>query len=65
MGNDSVTKLKADTAASRLKQAGEEASDGLLIAIVLKGLPTSFNDFRAIILQIVELKMNFQKFKAS
>ena len=66
MGEDSVTEymLKAETAASRLKQAGEEVSDGLLIAMILKGLPESFKAFRAIVLQMDESKMNFQKFKS-
>ena len=38
--------LKAETAATSLKSAGEEISDSLLVAMVLKGLPTQYNTFK-------------------
>ena len=35
--------LKAETATTSLKSAGEEINDSLLVAMVLKGLPTQYN----------------------
>ena len=37
--------LRAETAAASLKSAGETVSDSLLIAMVLKGLPTEYKTF--------------------
>ena len=64
--NDTVTDyvLRAETAASRLKQAGETISDALLIAMVLKGLPASYKAFSTIISNSDD-KMTFPKFKIS
>ena len=44
MATESVTDyvLRAETAASRLKQAKETVSDSLLIAMIVKGLPESY-----------------------
>ena len=43
--------LKAETAATSLKSAGEEISDSLLVAMVLKGLPTQYNTFKTVVTQ--------------
>ena len=63
-GSEAVTEyvLRAETAASRLKDAGETISDHLLIAMVLKGLPNSFKAFTTIISNTDD-KMEFSKFK--
>ena len=65
--NETVTEymLRAETTATRLKQAKENVSEGLLIAMVLKGLPDSYKAFSTIITQADEDKMDFQKFKVS
>ena len=54
--------LRAETAAASLKSAGETVSDSLLIAMVLKGLPTEYKTFSAIVSQRDEKddKMKFQ-----
>ena len=41
--------VRAETAVTSLKAAGENISDSLLIAMVLKGLPPEFKMFRAVI----------------
>ena len=56
--------LRAEKAASRLKQAEETISDQLLIAMVLKGLPESFKAFSTIMSNSDE-KMPFSKFKSA
>ena len=45
--NETVTEylLRAETCVARLKETGEIVSDGLLIAMALKGLPQSFSVF--------------------
>ena len=65
--NESVTDyvLRAENAATRLKDAGENISDSLLIAMVLKGLPDKFGSFITIITQTDSDKMDFSKFKVS
>lgn len=59
--------LRAETAAASLKSAGETVSDSLLIAMVLKGLPTEYKTFSAIVSQRDEKddKMKFQEFKVA
>ena len=52
------------TAASSLKTAGEIISDGLLIAMTLKGLPTVYKPFVIYVTQM-ERTMTFQNFKVS
>ena len=56
--------IRAETAATSLNNAGETISDGLLIAMVLKGLPPSFATFRALINQ-KEAVMKFAEFKVT
>ena len=56
--------LRAETAASRLKQAEETISDQLLIAMVLKGLPESYKAFSTIMCNTND-KLEFSKFKIS
>ena len=51
--NESVTDyiLRAENAATGLREAGEDISDGLLVAMVLKGLPPPFQSFVAVVTQ--------------
>ena len=37
--------LRAETAAASLKSSGEPVSDSLLVAMVLKGVPTKYKNF--------------------
>ena len=53
---------KAEKSATALNTAGENVSDALLIAMVLKGLPGEYRAFVAIITQS-EPSNNFQKLK--
>ena len=53
--------LKAEKLVSALKSAGENFSDALLIAIILKGLPEEFTPF-AVVVQQTET-MDFATFK--
>ena len=57
--------LRTETATALLKSAGETVSDSLLIAMVLKGLPTEYKTFSVIAMQRDEKddKMKFQEFK--
>ena len=52
------------SAATALKSAGEVASDGLLTAMVLKGLPKEYKAFIIVVTQN-EKTQTFQKFKVS
>ena len=65
--DESVTDyiIRAERASTRLKQADEVVSDGLLTAMVLKGLPDSYKAFCTIITQTDSDKMNFSKFKTA
>ena len=53
--------IRAETAATSLKNAGQVISDELLIAMILKGLPTHFNIFSSIIEQ--RTTTSFSEFK--
>ena len=62
--NESTTDyvIRAETAATALKAAEEVISDGLLIAMVLKGLPKNYKTFTAVVIQR-EKQMTFSEFK--
>ena len=55
--------MRAENASTRLKQAKEEISDMLLIAMVLKGLPAPFKSFCTLIDNIADDNMTFSQFK--
>uniref|UniRef100_A0A1A8HI63 CCHC-type domain-containing protein n=1 Tax=Nothobranchius korthausae TaxID=1143690 RepID=A0A1A8HI63_9TELE len=55
--------LRAEAAITALRTAGETLSDGLLIAMVLKGLPESFTLFRIHLTQSHD-DMTFSEFKS-
>ena len=63
LGSESITDyiIRAETAASQLRDAGETISDGLLVSMALKGLPRDFHSFVTVITQ--EDEMTFQSFK--
>ena len=65
--NETVTEyiLRAETCVARLKEAGENFSDGLLIAMIMKGLPDAFNAFSTVVCQQDQDKMIFSKFKSA
>ncbi|KAL7637430.1 UNVERIFIED_CONTAM: hypothetical protein RMT77_012158 [Armadillidium vulgare] len=56
--------LRAETAATFLKSAGETVSDSLLIAMVLKGLPSGYRTFSTVIIQ-KERPLTFSEFKVA
>ena len=49
--NEDITNfiIRAEKSANSLKQSGETISDGLLVAMVLKGLPSSYRTFCTVI----------------
>ncbi|RUS73520.1 hypothetical protein EGW08_018705 [Elysia chlorotica] len=55
--------IRAETAATALRDANEEIRDSLLFAMVLKGLPESFKPFTTVITQS-EKALNFIDFKS-
>eukprot|EP00794_Sanderia_malayensis_P006415 gene6415-7146_t len=64
--NESTTDyiLRAEKTATALKTAGEIISNGLLIAMVLKGLPDSYKTFATVVTQR-EKQMEFSEFKTA
>lgn len=56
--------IRAETAATALRNAEEVISDALLIAMVLKGLPNDYKTFSAIVIQ-QEKEMTFPDFKTA
>jgi hypothetical protein len=54
--------IKAEKAAAALKNAGEDVSDSLLIAMMLKGLPDEYKPFTVVVTQRDE-KLTFKEFK--
>ena len=56
--------LRAETAATALKSAGEVVSDGLIVAMVLKGLPVDYQAFVVVVTQS-EKAYTFQEFKVA
>lgn len=62
--NESVTDyiLRAEKYTVLLHSMGEEVRDGLLIAMILKGLPVEFKSFNTVILQ-KEKELSFAQFR--
>ena len=62
--SESVTDylIRSETAASSLKTIGEQVSDGLLISMILKGLPDDYKPFVVVVTQS-DREHNFQEFK--
>ena len=56
--------IRAETAATSLKNAGETISDQLLIAMILKGLPLDYKTFTTVVTQR-DTPMNFTEFKVA
>ncbi|XP_066925480.1 uncharacterized protein [Clytia hemisphaerica] len=63
--NESITDyiLRAESAANALRTAKETVSDGLLVAMVVKGLPDQYKSFIAVTTQSEDVVQDFQKFK--
>ena len=58
--------IRAENAATALRTSEEVISDPLLIAmVILKGLPSSFKTFSAIIVQRDKREMTFAEFKTA
>ena len=56
--------LRAEKAATALKAADEVISDGLLVAMALKGLPSAYKTFATLVTQR-ERQMTFSEFKTA
>ena len=56
--------IRAENASTALKNAGEVISDGLLIAMLLKGLPPEYKTFVAVVSQR-DKQQTFQEFKVA
>ncbi len=56
--------IRAERSATALREADEVISDALLIAMVLKGLPSEYNTFATVVVQR-EKQMNFAEFKSA
>ena len=63
--------IRAEKAATSLKNAGETISDSLLVAMLLKGLPSSYKTFSTVVTQrekewtFVEFKVQLRSFEES
>ena len=55
--------IRAENAATFLKNVGETISDGLLIAMILKGLPNVYNTTN--VMTQKDAPMTFQNFKTA
>lgn len=64
--NETVTEyvIRAETATAALRNAGEEVSDSLLIAMLLKGLPESYQSFVVVVTQSKKQQI-FSEFKGA
>jgi len=64
--NETVTDyiIRAETATAALRNAGETVSDGLLIAMVLKGLPDIYKPFVVVVTQN-DRQQTFSEFKVA
>lgn len=56
--------IRAETAATSLKAAGEVISDGLVVAMTLKGLPSNYKMFSTVVMQR-ETAITFSDFKVA
>ena len=56
--------IRAEAAAAALNHSGETIGDSLLIAMILKGLSSSFNSFKTVVTQ-KDKQPTFQQFKVS
>ncbi|KAF2344883.1 Reverse transcriptase RNA-dependent DNA polymerase [Trinorchestia longiramus] len=57
--------LRAETTASYLKRAGKMISDGLIIAMIIRGLPAAYNAFSTVVTQRDSAEIDFSKFKSA
>jgi hypothetical protein len=57
--------IRAENAATALRTSEEVISEALLIAMVLKELPSSFKTFSAIIVQRDKREITFAEFKTA
>ena len=56
--------IRAETAANALRNAGQDISDSLLVAMVMKGLPKEFRPFNIILTQS-DKEVTFAEFKVA
>lgn len=56
--------IRAETAAAALRNAKEEVSDNLLIAMVLKGLPENYKPFVVVVTRS-DKQQTFSEFNAA
>ena len=56
--------IRAKAVAAALKNSSETIGDSFLIAMIVKGLPSSFNSFKTVVTQ-EDTQPTFQQFKVS